>query len=77
MAGSSLKTEGYHQNIEKLTALIEFVMPMYNELSWNVCMKTNKLKIHTTGVSTLKKKYIYIYKLGWMAQWLLFNTFRT
>ena len=56
MAGSSFKTEGYHQNIRKLTALIEFVMPIYNELSWNVYMKTNKLKIHTIGVSTLKKK---------------------
>ena len=26
------------------------------KLSWNVCMITNKLKMHTTGVPTLKKK---------------------
>ena len=34
--------------IGKLAALIEVLIPMYNKLSWNVYMKLNKLKIHTT-----------------------------
>ena len=44
-----------HLNIEKLTVLIVFVMPKYKKLSWNVCMITNKLKMHPKGVPTLKK----------------------
>ena len=41
LAGSGLITEGDHPNIEKLTALIEFVMPMYNNTKLD-CMYKNQ-----------------------------------
>ena len=42
MAGSSLKkAEGQHLNIKKLTALIELIMPIYNETKLE-CMYDNQ-----------------------------------
>ena len=49
------KTEGYHPNIEKLAALF-VVMPAYNLVIYgNMCLETNKLKVHPIGMATLKK----------------------
>ena len=42
VAGSSLKkAEGQHLNMKKLTALIEFIMPIYNETKLE-CMYDNQ-----------------------------------
>ena len=41
LAGSGLITERDHLNIEKLTALFEFIMPMYNNTKLD-CMYENQ-----------------------------------
>ena len=47
------KTERDHQKKQKkLTALIEVIMPIYNETKLECMYETNKLKMHTTGVPT-------------------------
>ena len=63
LAESGLMTEEEHLNIEKLTALIEFVMPLYNSTKLE-CMYRKPIHLRSTPqVCQLKKIYKYIYSL--------------
>ena len=42
------KTERYHQNIDKVAALI-YVMPAHHLKYGNMCLEYNKLKMHPQG----------------------------
>ena len=54
LAGSVLKTEEEHLNIEMLTALIGYNASILLRKMEMYVLETNKLKMHATGVPTLK-----------------------
>ena len=56
MAGSSLKTEGYHpKHLKRLAALFVIIMPIHDLLYGNMRFDTNILKMHMCA-NILEKK---------------------